>query len=327
MKRQLEAILSQFKAPGKVRHTRCGPVVTTFFVEPGIGIKVRKIASLEDDIALRLGVDTCRIVPNMPGHPFMGIEIPRDDPDIVGFVPPRNTGKLKMMLGLDTIGNRITVDLARAPHLLVAGATGSGKSVAVHTMILSLLASGADVRLLLIDPKQLEFRAYENIPQLLLPIITEPDAAVTALNALVTSMESRYTVLANAGARDISEFEGPMPYVVVVIDEWADLFMAQKDAVTNPVVRLAQKARAAGIHIILATQRPSVKVLPGLIKANFPARIALKVTNGTDSRVILDANGAERLIGRGDMLVNGFQFGSPFRVHGAYADPYAFMNK
>ena len=331
MKQQLEAILAEFKAPCAVRSIREGPVVTTYLVEPGAGVRVRKVVSLEDDIALRLGADSVRIVGNLPGEPYMGVEIPRPTPDLVGFVPWPSRLTLPMFLGLDTIGRRVMVDLARAPHLLVAGATGSGKSVAVHTMICTVLKRrGNQVKFLLIDPKQLEFVAYANLPQLLVPVVTDAIAATDVLNRLCVAMDGRYTVLARAGARKIAEFNRAsptkMPYVVVVIDEWADLYAMQKDAIVNPVVRLAQKARAAGIHLILATQRPSVKVLPGLIKANFPARIALKVTNGTDSRVILDQNGAERLIGRGDMLVNGFQFGSPTRVHGAYVDPYKLLN-
>jgi S-DNA-T family DNA segregation ATPase FtsK/SpoIIIE len=326
----LESILEEFDCPGVVRQVRTGPVVQTMLVELGAGVRVRKVAALEDDIALRLGVDSVRVVPNVPGLPYLGVEVPRDDRQLVRWVPSNGSATLPLALGVDTLGVRVTVDLAKAPHLLVAGATGSGKSICVHTMICSLIAAPVDVRFLLIDPKMLEFRAYEEHPMLAHPVITDAMRATRALGSVVNEMERRYTELARVGCRDIGEYNargGRMTYVVVVIDEWADLHSMQGKGIELPVVRLAQKARAAGIHMVLATQRPSVKVLSGLIKGNFPARIALKVTNMTDSRVILDRNGAERLLGRGDMLVSGFGLGEPTRVHGAFIEPEQELNK
>lgn len=325
---KLERILAQFDVPGDVVQVRTGPVVRTHLVELGPGVRVKKVAGLGDDIALRLGVDSVRVVPNMPGLPYLGVEVPRDDRQMVAWTDSTSSARLPLSLGVDTLGQRVTVDLAKAPHLLVAGTTGSGKSVALHTMICSLLSSPIYGGFILIDPKRLEFQAYQGMSSLFAPIITDSEDAVAAMQALVVEMEERYERFARVGCRDIVEFNrhgGRMPYVFVVIDEWADLFAMQAKAIESPVVRLAQKSRAAGIHMVLATQRPSVKVLPGLIKANFPARIALKVTNMTDSRVVLDQNGAEKLLGMGDMLVSGFGLGSPTRVHGAYLDPYDFM--
>lgn len=321
--RQLESVLEEFRAPGLVRHVHTGPVVHTYLVELGAGVRVKKVVSLEADIALRMGVDAVRVVANVPGVPYVGVEVPRHDRQVVRWQAPTASGALPLALGTDTLGMRVSVDLAKAPHLLVAGATGSGKSVAVHTMICSLLQARPSTRFVLIDPKMLEFRAYEGHRSLASPVITDAMTATRALNALVDEMQSRYAFLAQRNCRDIAEWHargGTMPYVVAVIDEWADLFAMQKDAIVLPVVRLAQKARAAGIHLVLATQRPSVKVLPGLIKANFPARIALRTTNKTDSRVVLDHNGAESLLGMGDMLVCGFGLTTPQRIHGAYVD-------
>ena len=328
--RQLESILAEFKAPGLVRDVKHGPVVDTYLVELGSGVRVRKVTGLEDDIALRMGVDSVRVVANVPGQPYLGVEVPRDDRQTVTFGPPLSRAVLPVQLGVDTMGVRVTVDLADAPHLLVAGATGSGKSICVHTMILGMLFARPKVRFVLVDPKMLEFRAYAGLPQLLCPPITDAQRATRVLNTLCDAMDDRYTLLAQHGCRDIREYQatgGHMPHVVVVVDEWADLFAMEGDAIVRPVVRLAQKARACGIHLVLATQRPSAKVLPGLIKANFPARIALRVTNMTDSRVVLDQNGAERLLGKGDMLVSGFGNTTPQRVHGAFVDPNAIISK
>jgi len=325
---RLESILAEFDVTGRVRQTRTGPVVVTHLVELGAGVRVKKVLTLEDDIALRMGVDSVRVIGNMPGVPYLGVEVPRADRQIVSFEPSASSSILPMFLGVDTMGQRVNVDLTKAPHLLVAGATGSGKSIVLHTMILSLLQSQQSVRLVLIDPKMLEFNAYTYCAELACPPITDSMEAVNVLNRLVAEMERRYQALSAAGCRDIAEFNAKnpdMPYLIVVIDEWADLYAMQKKGVELPVVRLAQKARACGIHLILATQRPSVKVLPGIVKANFPARIALKVTSGVDSRVVLDQVGAERLLGRGDMLVSGFGLGQPTRLHGAYVDPYKFF--
>ena len=325
---RLESILAEFDVTGRVRQTRTGPVVITHLVELGAGVRVKKVLTLEDDIALRMGVDSVRVIGNMPGVPYLGVEVPRDDRQMVPFELSTSTSVLPMFLGVDTMGQRVNVDLTKAPHLLVAGATGSGKSIVLHTMILSLLKSQQSVRLILIDPKMLEFNAYAQCAELSCPPITDSMEAVAVLNRLVQEMERRYQVLQRAGCRDIAEFNAKhpvMPYLIVVIDEWADLYAMQKKGVELPVVRLAQKARACGIHLILATQRPSVQVLSGSVKANFPARIALKVASGVDSRVILDQVGAERLLGRGDMLVSGFGLNQPTRLHGAYVEPSEFF--
>lgn len=323
--RRLETIFAEFGLPAEVVEVRTGPVVETYLCEPGPGVRVGRIAALEDDIALRLGFDTVRVVPNVPGVAAFGVEVPREDRQMVPFGPVPTTGKaLPLYLGVDTLGQRVTVDLAKAPHVLVAGQTGSGKSICVHTMIVSLLLGRTPIRFVLIDPKRLEFAAYRGMSELLLPPIVDARDATQALETLVGAMEARYKVLERAGARDIAEYRargGQMAYVVAVVDEWADLYVTEGKRIELPVVRLAQKARAAGIHLVLATQRPSVKVLPGIIKANFPARVALRVTNMTDSRVVLDQNGAERLLGRGDMLVSGFDLERLTRVHGSFVDP------
>lgn len=333
MKRKIERILRNFDAPGTVVDVQSGPVVATYLVELGADTRVSKLERLADDIALRLGVDHARIVPNVPGAPYSGVEIPRHDREVVPWTWYPTDATLPLQLGVDTLGNPVVCDLARAPHLLVAGATGSGKSVTVHAMICGMLTrhSERDLRLVLIDPKRLEFASYARLPHLLGGrVVTDSTDAVDALERLCDGMESRYELLEQSGCRDIASYRargGHMPYVVVVIDEWADLYYAQKKAAESPLVRLAQKARAAGIHIVLATQRPSAKVVTGLIKANFPARMALRVGSMVDSRVILDCNGAEQLLGRGDSLVSGFGRTKPFRVHGAYCNPDEILNK
>lgn len=365
MAAQIEQTLRDFKVEGTIQNICPGPVITVFEFSPAAGVKISKIANLSDDLAMALSALSVRIVAPIPGKGVVGIEVPNPKREIV-FMKEiiaddtflANTKMaLPMGLGKDTAGDPIVTDLAKMPHLLVAGATGSGKSVAVNTMITSLLYKNSpdNVRLIMVDPKMLEFSIYADIPHLLLPVVTDPKQATVALNWAVQEMERRYQALAELNVRNIKGYnekvekllkqaqedmsagmddskavralgidaEGNpshknLPYIVVIIDEFADLMMTASKDVETAVARLAQKARAAGIHLILATQRPSTDVITGLIKANFPTRIALRVTSKTDSRVILDNNGAENLLGNGDMLF--VPPGSSYiqRVHGAY---------
>jgi S-DNA-T family DNA segregation ATPase FtsK/SpoIIIE len=326
----LERKLADFGVQGRIRQAHPGPVVTMYEFEPAPGVKINRIVSLSDDIALSLRSPSIRVYP-IAGKATIGIEVPnrlrapvaiREVIASESFV--RSTSLLTIALGKDIFGGPVVTDLAKMPHLLVAGATGSGKSVSINAMIISMLykATPDEVKMLLIDPKLLELSAYEQIPHLISPVITSPKAASEALKKVVLEMERRYRVLALKGARNIetynaSEESERLPYIVVFIDELADLMFTAPADVENAIARLAQMARAAGIHLILATQRPSVDVITGLIKANFPARISFQVTSKIDSRTILDAQGAEQLVGMGDMLlmVPGMR---TVRVHGAY---------
>jgi S-DNA-T family DNA segregation ATPase FtsK/SpoIIIE len=343
----LESKLKDYGVEGKVVGVRPGPIVTVYEFEPAPGVKVTKILNLEDDLALALSALSVRIQAPIPGKPVVGIEIPnpvRESvclKDVVGADPFLNSGStLTLVLGKDISGNPFVIDLARLPHLLVAGSTGSGKSVSINAMVCSLLlrATPDEVKFLLIDPKMLELPAYEGIPHLLLPVVTDPKEAAIALRWVVEEMERRYTMMAEQGIRNIENYnqrlkevsirpiegaEGStppkqLPYVLVVIDELADLMIVSGREVEESIIRLAQMARAAGIHLILATQRPSVDVLTGLIKVNFPARISFQVSTKTDSRTILDTQGAEHLLGSGDMLFLPPGSSKLLRVHGAY---------
>ncbi len=378
---KLTQTLENYGVKGDVVAIRPGPVVTMYEFAPAPGTRVNKIVNLTDDLALALEALRVRIVAPIPGKAAVGIEVPNKAREKV-FIKEiladdafrKGRAKLPMTLGKDIEGGPAVVDLARMPHLLVAGTTGSGKSVAVNAMIASLLyhCSPEDVRMIMIDPKMLELSIYEGIPHLLLPVVTDPKKANLALRWAVEEMERRYDMLANMGVRDISTFnekvgkqlakleadklraaadaaaaaieddinkavdsdtpeeadareklvvapQHRLPYIVVVIDEFADLMMCAPKEVETSVARIAQKARAAGIHLILATQRPSVDVITGLIKANFPSRIAFHVTSKIDSRTILDQNGAEALLGAGDMLFSD-RGGAPQRFHGCYVD-------
>lgn len=360
----IEEKLGNFGVEGKVVEICPGPVITMFEFAPAPGVKLSRIAGLSDDLAMALSALSVRIIAPIPGKGVVGIEVPNDSREVVylkEIVADENfqasKARMPLALGKDTEGSPVVADLASMPHLLVAGATGSGKSVAVNTMIVSLLFrfTPEDVRLIMVDPKMLEFSIYEGIPHLLLPVVTDPNKAATALRWAVEEMERRYALLANMGVRNVSTYnkrvltltkqceldilEGKedteamrkmqfdlngkpkhrkLPYIVCIIDEFADLMMVAPKDVELCVARLAQKARAAGLHLILATQRPSVNVITGLIKANFPTRIALRVAQKTDSRVILDGNGAETLLGKGDMLFLPPGSSSQKRVHGAY---------
>jgi DNA segregation ATPase FtsK/SpoIIIE, S-DNA-T family len=379
----LTRALLSFGIAGKVTEVRPGPVVTMYEFEPAPGTKVARIVNLADDLALALKAISLRIVAPIPGKSVVGIEVPNLYRETVSMKEvmtseafSRARSKLSLALGKDIFGAPMIADLKTMPHLLVAGATGAGKSVSLNTMLLSLLFSARpdEVKLLLIDPKMLEFQTYDGIPHLLRPVITDPKSAARGLGWVVAEMERRYKLLAEAGVRNIDTYNRkvagkqgvletesaakldqpelpiqflseeerlsagetvvpdgspgsfsppptppePLPYIVVMIDELADLMMVAPKEVEDKIARLAQMARASGIHLVLATQRPSVDVLTGLIKANFPARIAFQVSSKTDSRTILDANGAEALLGRGDMLYMASGTGRVMRLHGSF---------
>ncbi len=326
--------LSSFNIPAQITGRNAGPVVTQYEVQPAADIKVSRIEALADDLAMALAARSLRIEAPIPGKSAVGIEIPNKDFNIVALrrileeVDFTASGsKLTFALGRDVAGVAQAVDLAKMPHLLIAGATGSGKSVMVNALIASLLceATPDDVRMILMDLKRVELAAYNGLPHLLVPVITEPERAKAALKWAVNEMEARYRRLAGATARNIKGFnetradpEDRMPYIVIVVDELADLMMREGKNVEDPIVRLAQKARATGIHMVLATQRPSVNVVTGLIKANFPSRIAFAMASQIDSRTILDAPGAEDLIGRGDMLYQPSDLPRPMRLQGVF---------
>jgi S-DNA-T family DNA segregation ATPase FtsK/SpoIIIE len=357
--RILEKKLLDYGVEGKVVEVRPGPVITVYEFEPAPGVKVSRIVNLADDLALALSALSIRIVAPIPGKAVVGIEVPNTNRETVYLKEIVDSdsfrgfkSKLSFGLGKDIAGEPFVVDLARMPHLLVAGSTGSGKSVSINAMICSILfkATPEEVRFLMIDPKMLELSDYEGIPHLLLPVVTNPKKAAIALKWLVEEMERRYTVLAEKGVRNIEHYhqrmekelkekgkvykrkgdvlegdeEKPMelmerlPYIVVVIDELADLMMISSREVEEAITRLAQMARAVGIHLVLATQRPSVDVLTGIIKANFPARISFQVTSKVDSRTILDTIGAEHLLGSGDMLFLPPGSSKLIRLHGAF---------
>lgn len=327
----LEKKLSDFGVNGRIKQAHPGPVVTMYEFEPAAGVKINRIVSLSDDLALALRAPSIRVYP-IAGKATIGIEVPNNERATVFLkevisseIFQRSHSMLTLALGKDIFGNPVVTDLAKMPHLLVAGATGSGKSVSINAMIMSLLykATPDEVKMLMVDPKLLELSAYSDIPHLMSPVITSPKEASDALKKVVFEMERRYRLLAEKGARNIENYNRQvseserLPYIVVFIDELADLMFTAPSDVENAIARLAQMARASGIHLILATQRPSVDVITGLIKANFPARISFQVTSKIDSRTILDAQGAEQLLGMGDMLfmVPGVKI---MRIHGAY---------
>lgn len=337
----IEQTLRSFRVEATVREINPGPAVTQYALEPGVGVKVRRVTELQNDLALALAVPALRIEAPIPGKSRIGIEIPNLTIATVGlrealessdFLAAR--AKLPIPLGRDVNGHYQVVDLAKMPHLLIAGSTGSGKSICMNVIIASLLVNRTpdELRLVLVDPKMVEMTEYNGVPHLLAPVVTDMEKVLGVLRWAVTEMERRYALFARSGVRNIEAYHkrakelGPhlekppenIPYVVVVIDELADLMMTAPDDVETPLVRLGQKARAIGIHLVLATQRPSVDVLTGLIKANVPARIAFAVTSQIDSRVILDMPGAERLLGRGDMLYKAPDSDKPQRIQGAF---------
>lgn len=329
--KQLEQKLKNFGVSGKVVGISPGPVVTTYEFSPAPGVKINKIVGLADDLALGLKATSVRVVGSIPGKAALGLEIPNDNRQIVYIRDllsaeqyRNNSAKLTIALGLDVIGNLAMGNLAKMPHLLIAGATGAGKSVGINTIIASILynATPDEVRFLMIDPKRIELSGYEGIPHLLHPVVVDPKLASRALNWAVREMERRYRVLEEAKVKSFDSYnesaEEKMPYIVIIVDELADLMMVASKDVEAAIARLAQMARAAGIHLILATQRPSVDVLTGLIKANFPTRISFKVSSKIDSRTILDTGGAEHLLGAGDMLYLAPGSSNLQRIHGAY---------
>lgn len=344
--RRLEKKLGDFGVEGEVVEILPGPVITMYEYKPAPGIKISKVAGLSDDLALALRASTIRIVAPIPGKAAIGIEIPNNQrepvflKEIIASLPYRNSKcKLPIAIGKDITGAPVITDLTSMPHLLVAGATGTGKSVSINTMINSLLfkVSPEMARFLMIDPKRIELSAYHDIPHLLHPVVTQPKDANKALRWAVEEMERRYMLLSDRGVRNIEAYnrkvvnrpksdaddigrqtDKAVPYIIIVIDELADLMMVSSKDVEQAITRLAQMARAAGIHLIIATQRPSVDVLTGIIKANFPARISFQVSSKVDSRTILDAMGAENLLGDGDMLFMPPGVAGTMRIHGAY---------
>ena len=337
--RRIEEKLLSFAIPAKVVKFNSGPVVTQYEVKPEHHVKLSRIEALADDLAMALSASSIRIEAPIPGKDVVGIEIPNTRSEIVGFRALveeskmlDSTGPLTFALGRDVSGSSIAVDLAKMPHLLIAGATGSGKSVCVNALITSLLmhARPDDVRLILVDLKRVELAPYNGLPHLLQHVIVEPNEAKAVLNWAVREMEERYKVLAGHSVRNIAAYNSRpevagdetsderMPYIVLIIDELADLIMREGRKVEDPIVKIAQKARAVGIHLVLATQRPSVNVVTGLIKANVPSRIAFAMASMIDSRTVLDAPGAEDLIGRGDMLYQPVDLPRPVRMQGVF---------
>ncbi|MDR2581369.1 MAG: hypothetical protein LBC85_10310 [Fibromonadaceae bacterium] len=342
--KDIESQLINFKVKGKVTGIMTGPVITRFEIEPGPGVKVSRFESLADDLALTLRTASVRVISSIPGKSAVGIEIPNRKPQIVFckeiLESPKFTKdpkKIQVVLGKDIMGDAFVTDLTRTPHLLIAGQTGAGKSVCINVLLASILFSKTpdEVRLILVDPKVVELAMYKDIPHLLHSVITSPEVAVQALKWLCIEMDRRYGVLASARVRNIEGFndkfkagelgeEVPeeenkqMPFIVVIIDELADLMMTAGKEIETSIARIAQKARAVGIHLVLATQRPSVNVITGVIKANLPSRISFKVASYIDSKTILDGIGAEKLLGKGDMLFRSNDNPEPVRIHGAF---------
>lgn len=331
--------LQSFKVEVKIRDVLRGPSITRYEVQPGVGVQVKKIKNLEDDIALNLAAQGVRIEAPVPGKSVVGIEVPNENKDTVTiremFSAPafrNNTSKLTFAVGKDIAGNIILGDIAKMPHVIIAGTTGSGKSVCTRSIIMSILynATPDEVRLILIDPKIVEFKVFDGIPHLLIPIVTDCKKAAGALNWAVNEMMRRYQIFADAGANDLKSYNAyaeqnediqKMPQIVVFIDELADMMLVAGKEVEDYICRLAQMGRAAGMHLVIATQRPTTDVITGLIKANIPSRIALSVMSQVDSRTIIDMAGADKLLGNGDMLYMPIGTSKPVRVQGCFASP------
>ena len=333
---KLQKTLYSFGVSAKVENVSVGPAITRYELKPAEGVRVSKIANLADDIALNLAAKTIRIEAPIPGKQAVGIEVPNETSEIVHirdilesdeFI--NNKSKLAFALGKDVSGAIIVTDISKMPHVMIAGATGSGKSVCINTLIASIIykAKPSEVKLVMVDPKIVELSVYNGIPHLLIPVVTDPKKAAGALAWAVQEMENRYAMFASKGVRDLKGYNeaiekddttGKLPHIVIIIDELADLMMVAKNDVEDAICRLAQKARAAGMHLVIATQRPSVDVITGLIKANIPSRIAFAVSSQVDSRTILDQVGAEKLLGKGDMLFFPTGAPKPVRIQGAF---------
>ena len=333
---KLQKTLYSFGVSAKVENVSVGPAITRYELKPAEGVRVSKIANLADDIALNLAAESIRIEAPIPGKQAVGIEIPNKENEIVHLRDiidcPKFTehkSKLAFALGKDVAGEEVVTDISKMPHVLIAGATGSGKSVCINTLIASIIykAKPSEVKLVMVDPKVVELSVYNGIPHLLIPVVTDPKKAAGALSWAVQEMENRYSLFANKNVRDIKGYneeldkEGSkekLPQIVIIIDELADLMMVSSKDVEDSICRLAQKARAAGMHLVIATQRPSVDVITGIIKANIPSRISFAVSSQVDSRTILDMAGAEKLLGKGDMLFYPAGATKPTRVQGAF---------
>ena len=333
---KLQKTLYSFGVSAKVENVSVGPAITRYELKPAEGVRVSKIANLADDIALNLAAETIRIEAPIPGKQAVGIEVPNKEKEVVHFREVldsdefrSNKSKLTIGLGKDVAGNVQLADIAKMPHVLIAGSTGSGKSVCINTIITSIIynAKPSEVKFVMVDPKVVELSVYNGIPHLLIPVVTDPRKAAGALAWAVQEMDDRYNKFASKGVRDLKGYNkaiekeneaGKLPQIVIIIDELADLMMVAKNDVEDAICRLAQKARAAGMHLVIATQRPSVDVITGLIKANVPSRIAFAVSSQVDSRTILDSVGAEKLLGKGDMLFFPAGAPKPSRVQGAF---------
>ena len=332
---KLQKTLYSFGVSAKVENVSVGPAITRYEIKPAEGVRVSKIANLADDIALNLAAESIRIEAPIPGKQAVGIEIPNKENEIVHLRDIIETekfiehkSKLAFALGKDVAGEEVVTDIAKMPHVLIAGSTGSGKSVCINTLITSIIykAKPNEVKLLMVDPKVVELSVYNGIPHLLIPVVTDPKRAAGALAWAVQEMVNRYSLFASKGVRDVKGYNaiekeggtGKLPQIVIIIDELADLMMVAAKDVEDAICRLAQMARAAGMHLVIATQRPSVDVITGIIKANIPSRIAFAVSSQVDSRTILDMVGAEKLLGKGDMLFYPSGASKPTRVQGAF---------
>jgi S-DNA-T family DNA segregation ATPase FtsK/SpoIIIE len=338
---KLQSTLESFGVHVTITNVSCGPAVTRYELQPEQGVKVSRITALADDIKLNLAAADVRIEAPIPGKAAVGIEVPNKENSMVSFREMieskefmQHPSDIAFAVGKDIGGQTIITDIGKMPHLLIAGATGSGKSVCINTLIMSILykSKPSDVRMIMVDPKVVELNVYNGIPHLLIPVVTDPKKASAALNWAVMEMTERYKKFADAGVRDLKGYNEKvasvahlndencqkLPQIIIIIDELADLMMVAPGEVEDAICRLAQMARAAGLHLIIATQRPSVNVITGLIKANIPSRIAFAVSSAIDSRTILDGSGAEKLLGKGDMLFFPSGYPKPVRIQGAF---------